>query len=181
VTKSKEAKPTLHQAYSHWITLGYRPEGSIREEVWLSFRAVWRGADVLVKMNANRYTHSSGLSEWRIHCEDAREYDFDKPQAGKDLTDTARRRLSEQCEPLVFAWLGTADYRRSESQAYLFAIKDKLRDPGKLYSEEPTREVRELMQLHSKKLSVRQYEYLLKLANACDEFVSIYRAQLKED
>lgn len=172
--------PTLQQVSSHYITLVNHPDG-IKEEVYLYFNAHWRGEEVTVKMQASRYTHSAGLSEWRVYCTEA----YSLPD-GKDhyinrkhVTPTARARLADECETLVVQWLRSQDYRRSESAAYCHAIKEMLRQANR-YSDEPTRDARQKVVQYSSKLTPMQREYLLKLADAVDEVVSLYNQKVED-
>lgn len=97
-----------------------------REECYPSFHATWRGEPVRFTIQANRYEHSSGISEWRVYCQDAREgrYAFDREDGtredgyrGRELTDTARARLREAAEPIVREWLASEEYRREHKRA----------------------------------------------------------------
>ena len=102
---------------SHHVSDEYA-RGGYREQVFGYFTATWLGEPVIVTMQADRYTHSSGLSDWRIYAEQARSFDADANGGrGHELTDTARRRLSDACRPLMVAWLESDEYAPSLANA----------------------------------------------------------------
>ena len=113
---------------SHHVSDEYA-RGGYREQVFGYFTATWLGEPVIVTMQADRYTHSSGLSDWRIYAEQARSFD---PEAnggrGPELTDTARRRLSDACKPLMVAWLEGDEYAPSLADAVRNMIVREMKD-----------------------------------------------------
>lgn len=121
---------TMTGARSHSVKLGGPTDetsmsGIDREEVFPTFATDWRGVAVVVQMNANRYRHSSGVSEWRIHVERGIE-GTDPYGRGKAISDTARSRLTDRLEPLVLEWLESDDYRQSKRAAVVHALAREL-------------------------------------------------------
>jgi hypothetical protein len=102
---------------SHWIALGHYNEVE-KEELFMTFGATWRGRPVVVKMSADQYRHSSGMSNWRIYAIEAREADRTNQSGdylgrGNNLTDTARRRLGDDLADVVRRWLDSPLYEES--------------------------------------------------------------------
>lgn len=118
---------------NHWITV--TDNGRVeKEEVTRLFLTEWRGVVVTVRISADRYRHSSGISEWRIYADQARK---GTEGYGEHLTDTARRRLSEKFSPLVQEWLNSNDsgdgsYTQSRRRVFTAVIKGKLSDLGRI-------------------------------------------------
>lgn len=118
----------MERTGSHHVSDEYA-RGGYREQVFGYFTATWLGEPVIVTMQADRYTHSSGLSDWRIYAEQARSFD---PEAnggrGPDLTDTARKRLSDACRPAMAAWLESDEYPASLADAVRNMIVREMTD-----------------------------------------------------
>jgi hypothetical protein len=140
---SKEITGEITLVRSHWITLELRPEptpaggrgpyrwGIIKEELFPSILTEWRGDSVVLGMSADRYEHSSGMSEWRVIGREARaRHDADGQETtfGHAVSDLARRRLSEALAPLVYHWLRTEEYRLSRRSAIQHALARVIRD-----------------------------------------------------
>lgn len=177
---STEIKATRVDHYtnkvSHWIHIDH--QGGIKETVRLYFRAPWRGIEVNLTMEADRYTHSSGLSEWRIHTDEARQA---MPGTGlaPEVTDTAKKRCGDACRQQVEDFLKSEEYARSEAGAYYDAIKRMIREL-RPYSDEPSREVRQQIERFALKLSVPMAERLLALCYAFDRLTALFNAPLPE-
>ncbi len=99
-----------------------------RIEAYHPFEIEWRGAKVTGTVISDRYSASypdgEKLTPWRIvpqHVQYA--------ETRADVSDTARRSIREQIEPLVAAWLETDDataaYRRAIAQAIGRGIRDE--------------------------------------------------------
>lgn len=106
---------------SHYVTLYYF--GCLeREEIFLNFATKWRGVDAIVTMSCDRYMYANDeLSEWRIYATEAR--GKNDTEYGYHLTDTARRRLSDQHKEVARQWLDSDAYRESERNAYMRAVR----------------------------------------------------------
>ena len=118
----------MERTGSHHVSDDYA-RGGYREQVFGYFKATWRGEPVIVTMQADRYTHSSGLSDWRIYAEQARSFDPERNGGrGDDLTDTARGRLSDACKPLMAAWLDSDEYAPSLANAVRNMIVREMKD-----------------------------------------------------
>jgi len=142
---STKAEAKLIRASSHSVKFGCtvsadEMSGIDKEELYLTFTTTWRGADVVVQMGADRYRHSSGVSDWRIYPANAIE-GSDPYGRGKALTDTARRRLSEQLTPLVEAFIAGDEYPVSRARAVVGALVRELAERS--YSHPPSRRASE--------------------------------------
>lgn len=166
----KIATPTMvPDSASHYVTLDSR---GVKEEVLLSFSTTWRSKPVTVRMNADRYTSDGQLINWRVYAERAREGLVDDTH-GTALTDLARRQLGDACRPLVKVWLEGEAYTDSEREAYTDAIKrccQNLRP----YSDDPTRDIRELIERFASKIGPVYAAWLRNIATAYDDFSRIY-------
>lgn len=93
-------------ASSHYVTLGagYALE---KEEVYLYFSATWMSKPVRFHHRASRYTHSSGLSEWRNVVIQASfiEQREDSFVTLGECSQAARRALDAATTDVVTAWL----------------------------------------------------------------------------
>lgn len=188
-TKTAKAIPvTLDRIGSHSIRVDWdrrtQTYDASREEVFLYFTTTWRGEEAHVTVEANRYRHSEGMSEWRIFANDCR-----KTEHGTHHTDTAKRRLSDMLRPIVETWLaGTCnnwedvtvaedfayvDYATSERNAYNSAIRHEAYDL-KPYLSNPTSRMREYIASFSHKLTSGQVADLLRLADKYDAFSEAY-------
>jgi hypothetical protein len=167
----------VHDSVTHYVTLNDH-RGDISEQVMITFTSAWRGKPATVRMEASRYTHSSGLSEWRIFAERVREGMHDAP-SGIQLSDTARRQLGDACEPAVKAWLATTAYKASRVVGLVAAIKRKLHDL-RPYSDEPTREVRRLIDQYAAELETvpGTLTRLCAMASAYDAFAAVYNQEV---
>lgn len=106
-TKTPTVQPA--RVHSHYLDLGYQDTPDVdKEQVFVTLIGAWRGERASVTMEANRYRHSEGLSEWRIFPSEARAHVDEPNQWGAHLTDTARRRLGDAARPIVAAWLDGA-------------------------------------------------------------------------
>lgn len=106
-TKTPTVTPA--RVHSHYLDLGYHDTPDVdKEQVFLTFVGAWRGEPAAVTMQADRYRHSEGLSEWRVYATEARGYTDEPHGWGAHLTETARRRLSDAAKPTVLAWLDGA-------------------------------------------------------------------------
>lgn len=106
------------KSVNHWMVPRETDYEGGKEEIFLTFDAVWQGRPVVVKMNADRYTVSDGQwTDWRIYAVEARE-DF-----GPNLTDLAQSRLGTAAKPAVLAWLNGPNYAPSRRDAFLHAMK----------------------------------------------------------
>lgn len=117
---------------SHSITLDWnngRRDVS-KEELYPIVRATWRGQELNVQLNADRYRHSSGLSEWRVWIYNARRVLEEESGYAAEvaLSDVARAKLNEVCRPIVLELLESEDYQRARRRALCRAIKYELRE-----------------------------------------------------
>ena len=169
--------PTLAKSNSHTVReeLVGRHDGIGKEEVFLYFRAEWRGQPCRVVMHLDRYranvwnednhTSTTELTKWRAFAERAEGYDPDSPktyQRGADLSDLARRRLSDEILPLALAWLETDAYTKSEEIAYARMILDTRNNER---DGAVTREMRRQCEQYRDKLPTGIRSKLLRLAD----------------
>jgi hypothetical protein len=73
-----------------------------------------------VRMEANRYLHSSGWSEWRIYVRET------NPSQG--IGEVTRAKIRDACTPIVEAWLESDEYVASRSRAFCWWLKQLIRD-----------------------------------------------------
>lgn len=122
----------LEKTGSHWVSddnYSSRVDGISKEEVYLYFSAKWRGQPVQVEVSADRYAHSSGISEWRVYARASRFYDPERNGGrGEETSGTARAALSKLCEPIATAWLSSDEYRASFERALAHMIMRKFDD-----------------------------------------------------
>src|SRR5690242_8831764 len=129
--RSKAAALELAAVSSHSVTADHFAGKISREECYPRVRATWRGTEVLVELEANRYEHSSGWSEWRIFVR----------RTDPGTTELAQRALREACLPLVEAWLAGDEYARSRRRAFASYAARYLRDSSSRYSIEALRQM----------------------------------------
>lgn len=160
---AKVQEVTLESTGSHHVSDEYA-RGGYREQVFGYFKAEWRGLPVIVTMQADRYTHSSGLSDWRIYAESARYYDADANGGrGADVTDLARQRLSEACRPAMSEWLHGDEYAGSLSRAVRNMI---VRQIGEKYGNNADR----LLTTYADRLTLDQAKAIRAALVARDSF-----------
>lgn len=136
------------------------------ETITLEYSATWRGRPVVVSVNADRYVHSSGWSEWRIYAKQAREDVGPAGGLGADLTETARHRLNDEFKPFVGEWLQSKAYGPSASRAYVYAVKNvgsRLR-----YS---SRDLRDAIEANVHRLPPQTEQDLRRVADAFDAYI----------
>ena len=166
--------PVFREARHHSITFEpFNGRDAIKEEVFLYFDATWQGRPVVVTLHADRYTHSEGLSEWRVYASEAREIPAEGQYAGANLTDTARRRLSDACYDDAREWLWSSAYIASAAGAYVRALEHGFYDLRPSYTE-PTKRVREDVARWAHKIPDAERARLERLADAYDHFAAIY-------
>lgn len=142
-----------------------------KETVHLTFEAVWRGRPVVVTMQADRYVHSNGWSEWRVYAERAREDVGPNGGLGADLTETARHRLSDEFKPVVEKWLESDEYTLSARMAVVGALKALA---GRLRYD--SRDLRTAVNANRKRLTAADAKQLLGVADAYDAFQTALEA-----
>jgi hypothetical protein len=172
-TATKTA-PTLAKSNSHSVREdNNRSDGISKEEVFLYYLTDWRGQPCRVTMHLDRYRASywendkpagTKLTPWRAFAETVRTYDPENPNSyGSELTDTARRRLSDEILPLALAWLETEAYTVSESLAYAHMILDT-RENDRYGS--TTRNIRRQAEQYRDKLPTGVRNRLLEIADS---------------
>lgn len=132
-TKPTSAKnAVLERTGSHYISDdagSYRVDGISKEEVYGYFSAVWRGRAVQVEVSADRYSHSSGMSEWRVYARAARFHDPERNGGrGEETTGNARAALSKVCSPMMEEWLASDEYAASFQRALASMVMRKFRN-----------------------------------------------------
>lgn len=130
----------VNASRSHFITLdwmnghgGGSGFGPVCEEVHPIARATWRGKLYRVELEASRYRHTSGWSDWRVYARsteelepDGSEMDYMRRRPG---TDKARAAMSEATAPLVREWLGSSrDYDESRRRELARGIAREVRE-----------------------------------------------------
>ena len=119
----------LEKTGSHWVSdenYSSRHEGISKEEVFFYFSAKWRGQPVQVAVSADKYAHSSGMSDWRVYARAARYYDPERNGgSGEETTATARRALGELCVPIAMEWLVSDEYAASFQRALAHMVMRK--------------------------------------------------------
>lgn len=122
----------LRKTGSHWVSddnYSSRHNGISKEEIYFYFDAQWRGRPVQVEVSADKYAHSSGMSDWRIYARAARFYDPERNGGrGEETTGTARSALSKLCVPIAIAWLDTDEYKASFQRALAHMVMRKFQD-----------------------------------------------------
>lgn len=146
-----------------------------KEEVYGYFRATWRGVPVVFTMSADRYRHSSGISEWRIYCTDAREIDpalaEDVYGRGPAVSDTARQRLGAAARPVVEQWLASADYVTSRRTAFARALEHEASQLGTHQS--TTSRLRTYLETFASELEPADAKRLAAATDAYEAFLEI--------
>lgn len=129
-------------ARSHHITLdwthGWSPieRAPVKEELHPIGLAQWNGATLRVELSADRYLASSGWTPWRVIVRGARHAEPREGTAGEhvadfaqvNVSDTARRALTDALEPLVLEWLKGDEYPPARRRAIGYAFRRELRD-----------------------------------------------------
>ena len=103
---------------SHWIELDY--EGIRKEELYPILTAVIRGAGRSIECSADRYRHSSGMSDWRIYPRDVRPAD--------GIGEATMREIRQATTPVIADYLASAEYRSSRRRAVYAAIVREIHD-----------------------------------------------------
>lgn len=101
------------KARSVWVTLGSGNEID-KIEIYLEYLAKWRGNTVRYTVKADRYRHSSGLSEWRYYVLGDSVFSHYLDEAayngrGGEITETARAALDKATEQMVKEYLAALD------------------------------------------------------------------------
>ena len=112
--------PQLERAGSHSLTL--RGDKVEKEEVYFYFKVTWLGKETDFTMQARRDLHSEGMSDWRIYPY----YTY-----GVNLSDTARRKCTDVCVPIVQQWLRSPEYLSSRANAFWHQLRSLLVDMSK--------------------------------------------------
>lgn len=160
--------------------------GVNREEAFLYFDTEWRGSPAAVTMQASRYTYArqgnqqDDWSPWVIYASAAEagswretiESDYRVGRGGY-LTDTAKKRLSDQCEPIVRKWLGGTNYLMAKRDAVFYAVKNLAHD-FRPYSD-PTWRFRDTVDSLREDLTQERQDYLTEIADAYDKFAELYQ------
>ena len=106
-----------HKGNSHWVTLEHG-ESLTKEEVYFTVEATWRGDRVSFEIEATRYKHSGGWSDWRIYV-----------RSGLDsFTEPQSRAFNEVGKPMVEQWLGSDEYPASRQRAFYNSIRSVVRE-----------------------------------------------------
>jgi hypothetical protein len=141
MTQTLAKDVVLDRVGSHSVSTGYNYRDEIeKEECFGYFSATWRGQPVRLTMNADRYRHSSGMSEWRVYCRDAKVIEPDDDRNGDwyyhgaSVSDTARQRLGEVCQPMMAEWLESDGYVTSRRLAFVRMLKRLASDLAKYNS-----------------------------------------------
>lgn len=146
-----------------------RADGISSEEVFGYFTATWRSRPVMVTVSADKYAHSSGMSDWRIYASEARYVDTEKNgNRGEDVTATAKSALSKLCAPLMSDWLGTDEYVASFQRALARMILRKFRDD---YS--ASRSVANALVTFESRLAPATYKAIRKTLVAYNAYVDV--------
>ena len=91
-------------------------EGISKEQGYFTVSCVWRGSPVELRVEADRYRHSSGWSEWRISM----------PNSG--LTDTAYAAIRPAIVPFIEQWLGSSALFAARAEGLYSELRRILRD-----------------------------------------------------
>jgi hypothetical protein len=161
----------LNRTGSHWVSddNSCRSEGISKEEVYFYFSATWRGQPVQVEVSADRYAHTSGMSEWRVYARAARFYDPERNGGrGEETTETARSALSNLCSPIATDWLKTDAYTVSFQTALANMVIRKFRDD---YS--ASRRVAEALNTFKGRLSPAAYQGISETLDAYNAYEAI--------
>jgi hypothetical protein len=159
---------------SHFITIGH--DGIEKEEVWIYFETSWRNRPAIVEMSADRYVHSSGMSEWRITARDAKESDPTRNgNRGDDLTQLARQRLGAQLRPVVEQWLASERYTESRQAAFGHALYRMALDLSARFNS--TDPLRKALAMYGHELKPETMRRLFDAADAYDRFSAIVRGE----
>jgi len=122
------ATELVNPTRSHWIALDWNA-GELdisKEELWPNVRATWRGQELTAELEASRYRHSEGMSEWRVFVRGAR-----NPEGyGLELSDVARSKLNDACVPLVREWLESDEYPAARARTFAHTLAREVRDAG---------------------------------------------------
>jgi hypothetical protein len=158
---------------SHTVTLD-RSGKVEREEMFPVFNTEWRGQPATLQMEANRYRHSQGMSDWRIFPRDAREGHYDVRTYGNELTDTARQRLGEQNTETVSAWLASDEYAASRRLAFVYALR-RIAGELRTYGDVPSRDLRTAVERCSDELTSDDVGRFISVAQAFDTFARLLK------
>jgi hypothetical protein len=174
------AEPTAEflNARFHRVDISPFKDHGIKEEVHVYFRSEWRGQPCTVEVSCDRYTHSSGLSEWRAYAAKAYYGEQDASPHGDELTDLARSRVGPPCVAQALAWLDSDDYRLSEAGAYRWEILHRLDGSDhhmRPTYDNPTREVRQLLERYVDKMDALDAGLIAIACDKYDEFAKAYR------
>lgn len=91
-------------------------EGISKEQGYFTVSCVWRGSRVELRVEADRYRHSSGMSEWRISM----------PNSG--LTDTAYAAIRPAVVPFIEQWLASPALYAARAEGLYYELRRNLRD-----------------------------------------------------
>lgn len=155
--------PVLQKTGSHHVG-----DDLSREEIYFYFSATWRSQPVSVEVSADRYVHSSGMSDWRVYARAARFYDPERNGGrGEPTTETARRALSVLCVPIATEWLGSDEYAASFRRALAQMIMRKFRN-----DHSPARSVAEALATFRSRLAPDAFEAISETLSAYNAYTA---------
>ena len=173
---NKPLEVELLQA-SHWIELERSGDYAIqKEEIYARLASSWRGVDVQIEAVVQRYRHSNGLSDWRLYSAEVRAWSEPRNGFYDYVSDVARQRLREACEPVAVAYTTSDDYANTFHAALVRAIRDEVQNERY----EPARTTRRMVEAWSKDLGRDTCE---KFGHLADQFEAMGEAvsALKDD
>jgi hypothetical protein len=178
---TKVPTPTRDERVAHYVEGGLnRRDGEIhdKETVDFSYRTEWRGQPVRVDLQADRYRHSSGWSDWRVYATNSLYVDADGQNmtfTAGEVTPTAHARLSDACKPDVYAWLASDAYPASRRSAFSVMVENAIREM-RPYMSDLGRE-RKLLDAARPELDEADFDRLGRALDAYEEFAGILREE----
>lgn len=157
----KATNPDLTSVGSHSVH-DLRGGNPSKEECYPVATVTWRGTEHSVRFEASRYTSSDGhWSPWR----------FFAASYGNDLTDTARRAVTEAVEPVFTAWLASDAYKASRQNAFKHMLKNLVREER--YN---TDRLTEMVNRFEHELTPDDWHHLRVAISALDTYLRRYEA-----
>lgn len=105
---------------NHWVSLGTNND---KEQITTTFATEWRGQEVCVEVSSSRYLAGMRgelqMTPWHHYVSGGWYGNQDEKWSAKDISETARARLSDSVKSIAEAWIDTDGYRESwEASAF---------------------------------------------------------------
>jgi len=145
-----------------------------KESVTFDVRAEWRSEAVTMRVTADRYNHSNGMSQWRIYGGNGVYGDDLHGFRLRDLSDTAKARIVALARPMVEDWLSSGEWDQSHVEALYYVIKGMVVRFDH-YGPNPTADFRNILDKNAHFIGDDRFWALRQVANTFDDYMKDVR------